>query len=161
VARLGISLALAFAVTIDPAHWINATSIARVELGHSRAKYRALFGRPQAAGVVVGLVRVRFPNRHVEGFFRPRTDRTVAMLTWDHRDVTLDRIGPCTSFRAFRRAYGDAPPVRIGGRVVAYRLGRLVFTLDRRRLRIANVMLALPGIPATLALREPTCRLPP
>jgi hypothetical protein len=149
------------AAAVDRDHWINATSIARIELGNPRDAFRILFGATEAAQLRSGLVRVRAAPRHIEGFYRRASDRAIAVLTWDSRDRTLDGIGPCSSVGAFRRAYDDAPAVRIDGRVAGYRLGRLLFMLDRSGRRIANVMLALPSVSPRLALREPVCVLPP
>jgi len=146
------------ALAVNPKFWITAITIGDANLHWSASEYRSLWGAPVTVDHLKpsGYTRLRFPRRHIEVYFRAGTRAAVAIVTWDRRDRTLDRIGPCATVAALRHAYAEASPIRQGSRVVAYRLGRLVFTAESKR--VGDVMLALPSVPAGIALNAPECR---
>jgi hypothetical protein len=158
--RLTVVLALVVvpaALAVNPKFWITAITIGDANLHWSQAQYRAHWGRPAIVEHLEGgYTRLRFPRRHIEAYFRTGTAGAVALVTWDRRDRTLDAIGPCATVAAFRRVYPEGKPVRQGSRVVAYRLGRLLFTAESKR--VGDVMLALPSVSPYVALNAPECR---
>lgn len=89
--------------------------------------------------------------------FAPRTEnRAIALVTWNRRHRTDRGIGPCSRQAALLARYGrSAVAVRRGGRLVAYRVGRLWFTLERSG-RIGAVQLSTDelGVGAALELRR-------
>ena len=119
------------AFAVDRAHWINAISIARAELGYFAREYPILFGTPRRHGRVLV-----FPKRRI-AVFVGASGRGVAVQTWNRDDHTLDEVGPCSSEADFRHAYPEAR--KRDGR---YELGRLWFYAADGR--ITTVVLAVP-----------------
>lgn len=158
--RLVVVLALVAApaaLAVNPKFWITAITIGDANLHWSQAQYRSHWGRP----VVVehlegGYTRLRFPRRHIEAYFRTGTAGAVAIVTWDRRDRTIVGVGPCSPVSKLREWYPEGKPMRVAGRVVAYRLGRLIFTAESGR--IGDVMLALPSVSPSIALNATECR---
>lgn len=145
------------ALAVNPKFWITAITIGDANLHWSQAQYRAHWGRPVVVEQLEGgYTRLRFPRRHIEAYFRKGTAGAVAIVTWDRRDRTLDAVGPCATVAAFRRVYPEGRPIKQSGRVVAYRLGRLIFTAESKR--IGDVMLAVPSVPPSIALNATECR---
>lgn len=126
------ALVVPTALAVDRAHWINAISIARAELGYFSREYPVLFGSPNRHGRVLV-----FPERRI-AVFVGSSGRGVAVQTWNRDDHTLDEVGPCSSEDDFRHAYPDAR--KYGGR---YQLGRLYFYAAKGR--ITTVLLAVPS----------------
>jgi len=156
VAITGLVLTTA-ALAVNPRFWITAITIGDANLHWSRAAYRAHWGGPVVTDRLEnGYTRLRFPRRHIDVYFERGIAGAVAIVTWDRRDRTLDRIGTCASVAELRAAYPVAEPVRQGSRTVAYRLGRLVFTAETKR--IGDAMLALPAVSPYVALNAPECR---
>jgi hypothetical protein len=153
---LAALVAASAALAVNPKFWITAITIGDANLHWSAAEYRALWGTPVVSDQLEnGYARLRFPRRHTEVYFRKGVSGAVAIVTWDRRDRTLDRVGPCATVAALRHAYKEATPVKQGSRVVAYRLGRLVFTAETKR--VGDVMLALPSVSPYIALNAPEC----
>lgn len=94
-------------------------------------------------------------NTHIEVYFKKGHRGAVAIVTWDRRDRTLDKIGPCSTVTAFKQAYPNAGKFKQNGKVIAYRLGRLIFTAETSR--IGDVMLATPAVSPYVALNAPEC----
>src|SRR5438067_86263 len=100
---LAALVSAASASAVDRAHWINAISIDRAELGWPARDYELLFG--PAARNDRTLV---FKRRSIVVYLNAQ-GRGVGVLTRDRRDTTLDRIGPCSTESAFRKAYAGVP----------------------------------------------------
>ncbi|MBA3716629.1 MAG: hypothetical protein H0W87_00160 [Actinobacteria bacterium] len=144
------------ALAVNPKFWITAITIGDANLHWSQAEYRSLWGKPVVTDRLEnGYTRLTFPRRDIEVYFKRGIQGAVAIVTWDRRDRTLDRIGPCATVAALRAAYSEAKPVRQGARTVAYRLGRLIFTAETKR--IGDVMLAVPSVSPYVALNAPEC----
>lgn len=61
-------------------------------------------------------------------------------------------VGPCSKLATLESAYGDLmKPLRASGKIVAYRVGNLVFGAERPG-EVTGVMLARPTDTATLFL---------
>ena len=136
---------------------ITAITIGGANLHGSKRAYIKLWGKPvQLARLEGSYTRLTFKKRHVEVYFKRGKKGAVAILTGDHRDRTLDKVGPCATAAAFKRAYPNAKPFKQRARVVAYRLGRLIFTAESKR--IGNAMLATPAVSPYVALNAPECR---
>lgn len=145
------------ALAVDPRFWITAITIGDANLRWSQQEYVQLWGKPVQVGRLEdGYTRLDFTKRHIEVYFKKGTKGGVAIVTRDRRDRTLDSIGPCASVAALRRAHPNARPFEQNGRVIAYRLGRLTFTAESKR--IGDVMLALPKVSPYVALNAPECR---
>lgn len=139
------TLALAApAAALDRDHWINAISIARAEVGYRADAYYSLFGEAARTRISPRLALLTFTKRRIAVYVDRRTNRGVGVLTWNPLDVTLDRIGPCATVAAFRRAYPEATRTPRG-----FVLGRLLFAVERER--VTYVLLAAPALGAVEA----------
>jgi hypothetical protein len=147
---------LAFAqnpVDITPDH------IAGIQLGMARAKANALLARPvRLDRLEEGFQRLVSGKQKVEVYFQEGTPGVVAVTTWNQALKTHRQIGPCSTIAALKRAYGaKLRPFRRGGRIVAYRLGRLIFTTeDGRRVGVVGLGRTTPAV--YVALNAPECR---
>ena len=102
----------------------------------------------------------------VEVYFRtPSWKRSVGIVTWSsffrthETDGSGERgVGPCSPVAELLRLHGDeVVPLRRGGRVVAYRLGRLWFRADADG-RIGAAMLTKRELSPNVLLGAPACR---
>jgi hypothetical protein len=134
-------------------------SLAGIRLGMTRAKANALLPTPvRSDRLEDGYQRLVSGRRKVEVYFRTGTAGVVAVTTWNRTLKTEKHVGPCSSVAALKRAYGKRlQPFRAGGKIVAYRLGNLVFTADDGR-RIGVVALGRGSGATYVALNAPACR---
>jgi hypothetical protein len=137
---------------------IAPNSIVRITLGLTRAKARALLAEPvRADRLEDGYDRLVSGRQKVEVYFRTGAKGVVAVTTWSKALRTDKRIGPCSTVAALRAAYGSRlHPFRQGGKVVAYRLGNLVFTTEGRQ-RVGVVALGRGTAAVYVALNAPEC----
>ena len=142
----------------QPPPGITSSSIAGIRLGMTRAQATARMTRP-----------VRF-DRLEDGYRgssrRGRRSRATSArapgASLSSRPgaagcKTADQIGPCSTVAALKRAYGSRlVPFRQGGRIMAYRLGRLIFTVEGGK-RVGVVGLGLGTQAVYVALNATEC----
>ncbi len=121
-----------------PAATITPTSIARAKLGLRASAYKRLFGTPvrkDALRFPTNWTRLVFTKRKVVVYFPPN-GKAVEVATWNANDKTALHIGPCSSIRQLKAAYGSklkrSEPNTIGTRVYAYTVGKLIFAATGR-----------------------------
>ncbi len=138
---------------------VTAQSIVGVELGMTRAKANALLRKPvRVDRLEDGYQRLVSGAQKVEVYFRGGAAGVVAVTTWNRTLRTNERIGPCSTVAALRRAYGKRlAPFRQGAKVVAYRVGNLVFAAEDGK-RVGVVALGRGSAATYLALNAPECR---
>lgn len=81
------------------------------------------------------------------------------MVVPGRRYRTRSGVGPCSKLATLESAYGRAMrPVRLAGKVVAYRVGNLTFGAERPG-EVTGVMLAKPndGRALFLLVNAPEC----
>ena len=124
----------------------------------TRAQAGARMGPPVRIGRLEdGYVRLVSPARKVESYFRTGTPGVAVVATWNRRLRTAEQIGPCSTVAALKRAYGTRlVPFRQGGRVIAYRLGRLIFTVEGGK-KVGVVGLGLGRQAMYVALNSTEC----
>ena len=104
-----------------------------------------------------GYLRLASTRERVESYFRTGTRGVAVVATWSRLLKTAEQIGPCSTVAALRRAYSSRlVAFRQGGRVVAYRLGRLIFTVEGGK-RVGVVGLGLGTQAVYVALNAPEC----
>jgi hypothetical protein len=131
------TLVLALLLAAPPASARNAiditgSSLAGIRLGATQAGARALMTNPvHLDRLEDGYVRLVSPRQKLESYFRTGTKGVAVVTTWNRQLRTAKGIGPCSTVAALKRAYaGRLAPFRQGGRIVAYRLGSLIFTVE-------------------------------
>ena len=132
VAAVVIALAVVPVASAQKATGITQSYIAGIHLGTSRAQARALMTKPvRLDRLEDGYVRLVSARQKLESYFRAGTKGVAVVTTWNRRLATVEGIGPCSTVAALKRAYGlRLVPFRQGGKVVAYRLGNLIFTTE-------------------------------
>jgi hypothetical protein len=137
---------------------ITPSSIGGIHLGASRAQARAHMTAPvRLDRLEDGYVRLVSTRQRVESYFRTATRGVAVVTTWNRRLKTAEQIGPCSAVTALKRAYGSRlVPFRQGGRVVAYRLGRLIFTVEGGK-KVGVVGLGLGRQAVYVALNSTEC----
>lgn len=147
------------AAAVNPSFWITAITIGDANLHWSKQEYTSHWGKPvRFDRLEQGYSRLHFGKRHIEVYFKKGHTGAVAIVTWDKRDRTLDRVGPCTPVAIFNLAYPKAKKIKQNGKVVAFRLGRLIFTAETAK--VGDVMLATPAVSPYVALSAPECGAP-
>ena len=123
---------------------IQPSSIAGARTGLTKAAYKRLFGSPVLVEHLENdYSRLVFTGRKVEVYFHGQADAGVVVGTWSRAYRTAKGIGPCASVAALKKAYGARlARVLVGGSPAGYRLGRLVFTVDRGRVRAVSLKTA-------------------
>jgi tRNA A-37 threonylcarbamoyl transferase component Bud32 len=118
IAALAIAIAAAAAVAVlvatrgskASAVTITPTSIAGARLGDSNVMLQRLWGR------LAGSANLDYPQDYSEltyrgraltAFFVGSSVKTVEITTSNSSDRTAEGIGPCSSFAALKKAYGD------------------------------------------------------
>jgi hypothetical protein len=142
----------------QPAPGITSSSIAGIRLGMTRAQATARMTRPvRLDRLEDGYQRVVSTRQQVESYFRTGTRGVAVVTTWSRRLKTTEQIGPCSTVAALKRAYGSRlVPFRQGGRIVAYRLGRLIFTVEGGK-KVGVVALGLGRQAVYVALNSTEC----
>ena len=156
------ALVLALLVMAPPASarqasGITGSSIGGIHLGATQAHARALMTKPvHLDRLEAGYVRLVSAREKLETYFRYDTKGVTVVTTWNRALTTREGIGPCSTVTALKRAYGSRlVPFRHGGRVVAYRLGSLIFTVEGGK-RVGVVALGR-GAAAYVALSATEC----
>jgi hypothetical protein len=152
-------VALAFAATATATvHPIGPNSIGGARLAQLRADYVGVFGPVRfTTRLPHGLTRLSFGDGKVHVFLAS-TGKAVGILTSDKDFKTPEGVGPCSSVVALKAAYGNRlSSIRLTSvqRIAAYRIGSLAFVVSGDR--IANVMLASPRLPLSIALNAAQC----
>jgi hypothetical protein len=111
---------------------ITQSSVAGIHLGASQPQARALMTKPvRLDRLEDGYLRLVSTSEKLESYFRAGTKGVAVVTTWNRQLTTDEGIGPCSTVTALKRAYsGRLVPFRQGKRIVAYRLGNLIFTVE-------------------------------
>jgi hypothetical protein len=95
--------------------------------------------------------------QRVEVYFKKGAVGVVTVTTWSKLLRTDKHVGPCSSIVALKRAYGARlKPFKQGSRIVAYRLGNLIFTAVGGK-RVGVVGLGRDVASVYVALNAPIC----
>jgi hypothetical protein len=158
IAGLALLLAVAPLAAAQPAPGITQSSIAGIRLGASRLAATARLVPPvQVSRLEDGYLRLGSTRQAVESYFRTGTKGVAVVTTWSRRLRTAERIGPCSTVAALEHVYGSRlVPFRRGGRIVAYRLGLLVFTVEGGK-RVGVVALGRGPESVYVALNATEC----
>ena len=126
------------AAVAAPAGQISQTSIAGAKLGLHPGAYNRLFGKPvrkDALRYPKNYTRLVFTKRKVAVIFPP-SGKAIEITTWNKADKTAKRIGPCSTIKQLKAAYGGklkrSEPNTVNGKVYAYTVGKLIFAAAGR-----------------------------
>jgi hypothetical protein len=163
--KTSCAAALLFGVLLcTPVAWaqkaidITPDYIVGVRLAMMQPRATALLRKPvRTDRLEEGYLRLVSGAQKVEVYFKQGARGVVAVTTWNRLLRTDKQIGPCSTVAALKRAYGARlKPFKQGGRIVAYRLGNLIFTVEGGR-RVGVVGLGRDVASVYLALNAPTC----
>jgi len=137
---------------------ITQSYVAGIHLGASQAAARALMTKPvRLDRLEDGYVRLVSTRQKLESYFRTGTKGVAVVTTWNRQLKTDEGIGPCSTVTALKRAYGGRlVPFRQGGRIVAFRLRNLIFTVEGGK-RVAVVALGRGRQAVYVALSATEC----
>ena len=137
---------------------ITQSSVAGIHLGATQAQARALMTKPvHLDRLEDGYIRLVSARQKLESYFRTGTKGVAVVTTWNRQLRTDKGIGPCSTVAALKLAYpGRLAAFREGGRVVAYRLGNLIFTVEGGR-RVGVVALGRGTQAVYVALNATEC----
>jgi hypothetical protein len=140
------------AVDIAPSH------IGGIQLGMTQAKVNAVLAKPvRLDRLEEGYERLVSGKRKLEVYFQKGSPGVVAVTTWNRLLKTDRGIGPCSTVAALKRAYGaKLMPFRRAKRIVAYRLGNLIFTVGAGQ-KVGVVGLGRTPSAVYIALNAPAC----
>jgi hypothetical protein len=132
--------------------------IVGVKLGMTHAKVRKLLTKPlRVDRLEGGYDRLVSGRQKVEVYFRAGAKGAVVVTTWNRALKTDEQVGPCSTVAALKTAYGSRlRPFRQNGKVIAYRLGNLMFTTEGGR-RVGVVALGRGTAATYVALNAPEC----
>jgi hypothetical protein len=161
--RIAIVLVFAFAAvppvaSAQKAIGITAGSIVGVKLAMTRAKASSLLHKPvRFDRLEDDYQRLVSSTQKVEVYFRTGTQGAIAVATWNRTFRTDEGIGPCSTVAALKGAYGTRlQPFRQAGKVIAYRLGNLIFTAESTR--VGAIGLGRGTVATYIVLNVPECR---
>lgn len=163
--RVGIALVAGFLCSASLASAQKAIDIAPsyvagITLGMTQAKASSFLTKPvRTDRLEDGYLRLVSTRQKVEAYFRTGTKGVAVVTTWNRQLKTDEQIGPCSTVAALKQAYGSKlRPFRMGGgKVLAYRLGNLVFTVPDGK-RVAVVALGRGNPAVYVALNATPCR---
>jgi hypothetical protein len=137
---------------------ITADYIAGVRLGMTQPRASAILRRPlRIDRLEEGYLRVVSGNQRVEVYFQKGSPGVMAVTTWNRQLKTDKQVGPCSSVAALKRAYGARlKPFTRAKRIVAYRMGNLIFTVAPGR-KVGVVALGRTAPSVYIALNAPAC----
>lgn len=135
--RCVLSVGLAFvAVSVAfgaSAAQVTQTSVAGARLGLPPSAYKRLFGKPvrkDALRYPTNYTRLVFTKRKVAVIFPPN-GKAIEITAWNKADKTVKRIGPCSTIKQLKAAYGRklkrSEPNTVNGKTYAYTVGKLIF----------------------------------
>jgi hypothetical protein len=109
---------------------VTQRTVGGARLGLDRTSYRAIFGAPSITTPFPGgTTRLAYERGEIQVFMRGGVGTAVLAVAKEF--TTAQGIGPCANATALVRAYGhQLVPYRSAAahnRIVAYRLGRLLF----------------------------------
>ena len=130
-----------------------------IKLGMTHAQARALIGKPvRVDRLEDGYDRLVSVRKKVEGYFRVGAKGVVVVTTWSRILRTEKQVGPCSTVAALKAAYGARlHPFRQAGKVIAYRLGNLIFATPNGT-RVAAVAVGRGTAAIYVALNVTPCR---
>ena len=137
---------------------ITPDYIVGIKLGMSQTRATALLTKPvRFDRLEEGYQRYVSGKQKVEAYFQKGAPGVVALTTWNRQLKTDEQIGPCSTVAALKRAYGaKLKPYRQAKRIVAYRLGNLIFTVAPRQ-KVGVVGLGRTAGAVYIALNAPAC----
>lgn len=137
---------------------ITPDYIAGVRLGMTQPRASAILRKPlRIDRLEEGYLRLVSGNQRVEVYFQKGSPGVVAVTTWNRQLKTDRQVGPCTSVAALKRAYGARlKPFTRAKRIVAYRMGNLIFTVAPGR-KVGVVALGRTAPSVYVALNAPSC----
>ncbi len=133
--------------------------IAGIKLGMTHAQARALLGKPvRVDRLEDGYDRLVSERKKVEAYFRAGVKGAAVVTTWSRILRTDKQVGPCSTVAALKAAYGSRlVPFRQAGKVIAYRLGTLIFATPNGT-RVTAVAVGRGTGAIYVALNVPACR---
>ena len=136
---------------------ITPDYIVGVKLGMTQARATALLRKPlRIDRLELGYLRLVSGAQRVEVYFKKGASGVVTVTTSSRTLRTGEQVGPCSTIAALKRAYGaKLKPFKQGGRIVAYRLANLIFTV--KGLRVGVVGLGRDVASVYVALNAPVC----
>ena len=143
IATLPISTAAT--VALGGSYSIRSGSIGSARLGLAGHQYAQVFGaRPFTTRYADGTVRLLFEKAEVEVLLSRADSQGFAIFTAAREYRTAAGIGPCSPVRSLLRAYGGKLRRYPAGSqpIVAYKLGRLWFTVYAASRIVGGVMLS-------------------
>lgn len=137
---------------------ITQSYMAGIHLGASQVQARALMTKPvRLDRLEDGYRRLVSTSQKLESYLRAGTKGVAVVTTWNRQLTTDEGIGPCSNVTALKRTYGGRlVPFRQGRRIVAYRLGNLIFTVEGGR-RVGVVALGRGTQAVYVALSATEC----
>jgi hypothetical protein len=161
--RIGIAVVITLLCTAPPASAQKAIDVAPdyvvgIKLGMSRVQARALLTKPvRVDRLENGYDRLVSTRQKVEAYFRAGAKGVVVVTTWNRTLKTDEQIGPCSTVAALKKTYrARLQPFRQGGKVIAYRLGNLIFTAEDGK-HVGVVALGRGTAATFIALNAPEC----
>lgn len=140
----------------SPNRTITQTSIGGALLGLSRQAYVRTFGTPRVDLLEGGITALVFTRLGVVVYLRGNAG--AAINTSGRTFRTSAGIGPCSPVRALMAAYGaQLRKLPTSGPVSLYRLGSLVFRVDRPRQRVGAVTLGRGSLARLIAGNSIDC----
>jgi tRNA A-37 threonylcarbamoyl transferase component Bud32 len=149
---------------------ITPTSIAGAQLGLKWADYKRIYGPGWRQDVFTtpGFPVLIFQLRYVSVYFTKRKGRAVEMTTWNRDYKTSKGIGPCSTIKQLKQAYGSAlkpsPHNIVKGKAYAYIVGHMIFGANGKPPNPSKTVTAIGiyrGISEAYAgyvvLNEPSC----
>lgn len=170
-AAVAVAVALALLIAPEqtlagPDTGITQTAVSTVTLDSPLDRAYGMWGvAPRRDRLEGGWVRLSFREpeiapRHgglVEVYSRGASGRIAAIVVTDRRWRTATGVGPCSTLSTLLRAYGrHLVPIRLAGRVAAYRFGNLFFAAGAGA-RVSAVQLSSPSLGPWLASNAPAC----
>jgi hypothetical protein len=163
IPRTAIALGFAFLLCTSVASAQKAIDITpdyivAIKLGMTQAKATALLTKPvRLDRLEEGYTRLVSGKQKVEVYFKRGARGVVSVTTWSKVLRTDEQIGPCSTVAALKRTYGvKLKPFKQGSRIVAYRLGNLIFTAEGgKRVGVVGLGRDVPSV--YVALNAPEC----